>query len=191
MFAMYAIIKSRCTVASLSIAPCTTEFSACRKQIHYIIARSKLLTIEFVRFSRCRKTNMPASTPRVIGCLYPALPCRSLMVNGVRFATHAFLLSNNVRALRDEHGIKGSPCLSITYTYIMSCSFPNKLAAKKKLLSSKEESKSLPKVASGLLSHTCRPYLSFMWCVVAAHAVRINATWCLSIREQRGTSYGA
>ena len=32
------------------------------------------------------------------------------MVNGVRFfATHAFLLFNNVRALRDEHGIKGSP----------------------------------------------------------------------------------
>ena len=31
------------------------------------------------------------------------------MVNGVRFATHAFLLFTNVRALRDEHGIKGSP----------------------------------------------------------------------------------
>ena len=31
------------------------------------------------------------------------------MVNGVRFATHAFLLFNNVRALRDEHGIKSSP----------------------------------------------------------------------------------
>lgn len=71
------------------------------------------------------------------------------MVNGVRFTTHAFLLFNNVRALCDEHGIKGSPCLLITYTYMMSRSFPNKLTAKKKLFSSKEESKSLPNVTSG------------------------------------------
>ena len=31
VFTMYAIIKSRCTVTSLSITPCTTKFSTCRK----------------------------------------------------------------------------------------------------------------------------------------------------------------
>jgi hypothetical protein len=66
---------------------------------------------------------LPASTPNVIGCLYPLEPYNNCIVNGLYDTIFAFSSFSNFRALLGLHGINGAPCLFCTYTNIKCFSF--------------------------------------------------------------------